>query len=699
MKKLFFLILLASSIAMSQFTVGSRIAAETHAKKTNNPHSVTKTQVGLSAVENTALSTWAGSANLQTLKSGAVDSGEVAVEGITSYRIKNGEIRYWDLAQAVKDSLLAKMLPAQVSKFISDSLARYTTNFKIDTTAIDVTMFQKFIRDHQSVAAGDGVGVLPAALSDSLNKYRTDFKIDTTDVHKAQWEAFIQGHQTKGSDGDGDITSVVAGDGLTGGAISGAATLSINLSNNGGIQIGSDSLGLKLDGSTLTKSSLGLKVTPNTFANYSHSHTGSELSSIDISDDTNLSGGIGLKMNGDAVDILLSLKAGLEISNDSLGVKLDGATLTKSSAGLKVTDNTFAVYSHSHSYISTSLTPAYILVGNGSGVAAAVALSGDATISNTGAMTVSDDSHNHTTTTVSGLDISSDTNLSAGSGIVLTGDALSHSTADGYKHIPSTGASAQLLQYSSAGTAKWISLSGDVTIVDGGAVTLAPNAADSTNLADGSVTSETIRDGQVKTIDLAANAVDSTKLKDGAVTSESIQNGQIKTEDFSPFAQAPAIGSSNNPTTDAAGEIAIDANNSFVEFYDGTASRHLGALQCRTFTIIEPDIARTKTDDIILMHVMADAYPFGITIKDIAISGSASFSDTHVIEEWSDRAGSTQSTVESIAVSAATYQEDDGTLSDSAIAADAFLNINLDDSTDDIASLEITITFWINGGN
>lgn len=154
-----------------------------------------------------------------------------------------------------------------------------------------------------------------------------------------------------------------------------------------------------------------------------------------------------------------------------------------------------------------------------------------------------------------------------------------------------------------------------------------------------------------------------------------------------------------NPITDAGGDIAIDTDDSMIEFHDGTASRVIPALQSRTFTILEPDIARTKTDDIILMHVMADAFPFGITIKDIALSSSAACSDTHVIEEWSNRAGAAQATIESIALAASQYQEDDGTLSDAAIAADAFISINLDDSTDDIASLEITITFWVNEGD
>ena len=44
-----------------------------HTGNTSNPHSVTKTQVGLGNVENTALSTWAGTTNITTL--GTITTG------------------------------------------------------------------------------------------------------------------------------------------------------------------------------------------------------------------------------------------------------------------------------------------------------------------------------------------------------------------------------------------------------------------------------------------------------------------------------------------------------------------------------------------------------------------------------------------------------------------------------------------------
>ena len=88
--------------------------------------------------------------------------------------------------------------------------------------------------------------------------------------------------------------------------------------------------------------------------------------------------------------------------------------------------------------------------------------------------------HTHTGTSLSGIDISDDTNLTATVPIVLTGDTLSHSAANGYVHIPASGASAQILQYSAAGTAKWVTLSADATIADGGAITVANDSHDHT---------------------------------------------------------------------------------------------------------------------------------------------------------------------------------------------------------------------------
>jgi len=53
--------------------------------------------------------------------------------------------------------------------------------------------------------------------------------------------------------------------------------------------------------------------------------------------------------------------------------------------------------------LTSTLTNTYLFVGNGSSVATGVAMSGDATMANTGAVTVANDSHDHTGPTISGL--------------------------------------------------------------------------------------------------------------------------------------------------------------------------------------------------------------------------------------------------------------------------------------------------------
>lgn len=55
---------------------------------------------------------------------------------------------------------------------------------------------------------------------------------------------------------------------------------------------------------------------------------------------------------------------------------------------------------------------------------------------------------------------------------VSSAGAVTHSTADPYKHVPTSGATTQILQWDSDGTAKWVTIGGDISIADGGVVTV-----------------------------------------------------------------------------------------------------------------------------------------------------------------------------------------------------------------------------------
>ena len=64
---------LTAITAASTYETIANVAA--HTGNTGNPHGVTASQVGLGSVENTALSTWAGSANITAL--GTITTGSI----------------------------------------------------------------------------------------------------------------------------------------------------------------------------------------------------------------------------------------------------------------------------------------------------------------------------------------------------------------------------------------------------------------------------------------------------------------------------------------------------------------------------------------------------------------------------------------------------------------------------------------------
>jgi hypothetical protein len=67
------------------------------------------------------------------------------------------------------------------------------------------------------------------------------------------------------------------------------------------------------------------------------------------------------------------------------------------------------------------------------------------------------DTYGHVTGLATATETVTDTNTtySAGSGLSLSGTTFSHPTGNGNNHVPSGGATNQILKYSSAGTAQW----------------------------------------------------------------------------------------------------------------------------------------------------------------------------------------------------------------------------------------------------
>jgi len=85
-------------------------AAAAHTSNTSNPHSVTKAQVGLTNVEDTALSTWTGSANIATvgtIATGTWQGTQIADAYIPAAIARDSEVTYKtesDLTTALDDN-------------------------------------------------------------------------------------------------------------------------------------------------------------------------------------------------------------------------------------------------------------------------------------------------------------------------------------------------------------------------------------------------------------------------------------------------------------------------------------------------------------------------------------------------------------------------------------------------------------------
>jgi len=115
---------------------------QSHIASTSNPHSVTKSQIGLGNVENTAISTWAGSANITTvgtITSGGLGTGAV-IGGVTMTlgSDADGDIYYRSsnvLTRLPKGTALQRLrmnAGATAPEWFTDSGGGLT----VDTTAI-----------------------------------------------------------------------------------------------------------------------------------------------------------------------------------------------------------------------------------------------------------------------------------------------------------------------------------------------------------------------------------------------------------------------------------------------------------------------------------------------------------------------------------------------------------------------------------
>ena len=315
----------------------------------------------------------------------------------------------------------------------------------------------------------------------------------------------------------------------------------------------------------------------------------------------------------------------------------------------------------------TTAAATHILVRNAGNTAFVnVAVSGDASLAATGALTVSDDSHAHTGATLSGIDISDDTNLTAGDHITLTGDDLdidddfvlntgdviagNLNFSDGAtdspqaQFTPATGTAWNIyatdadddLNFESASTAATENI--DITNPGAGVATLTVEGAISGSNISGTNTGD-------QTITLTSHVTGSgtgsfaTTIANSVITAAMIANGDHGDFTYSSNVanlDADVVGDSEldgAANFDITGSITLDADA--LQIDDTNASHQLvitpgsDLTADRVFTITTGDAARTLTmaGDATVSNTNSGDQTITLT-GDVTGSGTGSFAAT-----------------------------------------------------------------------
>jgi hypothetical protein len=154
------------------------------------------------------------------------------------------------------------------------------------------------------------------------------------------------------------------------------------------------------------------------------------------------------------------------------------------------------------------------------------------------------------------------------------------------------------------------------------------------------------------------------------------------------------ITNGNNPTTDAEGEWAWDANDDAIEVYSGDESESglIPFYDDIHATITSPD---GVNDTIILIKIDALRYPFGIEIDQVSITTRGDGAYTLTLAEYSS-AWAWQATTDSV-VQASGFYTEDGTPMDNTLDADDYLTAYIPST--DVDQIHIHVIFHIKEGN
>ena len=254
---------------------------------------------------------------------------------------------------------------------------------------------------------------------------------------------------------------------------------------------------------------------------------------------------------------LVDVSSSQPLTNKTLPTAaLGSSTATTQSASDNSTKVATTAYVDTQAALGdTSLTSAKIWLGNSSNAKAEVSLSGDVTMSNTGAVTIADDSVESSMIEDGGVTYSKIQQTSANT--VLVRDAGTAGAVSA-KAVTDT----QILIGDGTGFTA-AALSGDVTMTNAGAVTGAANAIDGSKLSDNIDVAGTLDVTGAATLDsnlsVAGNATVTGNLTvNGSTTS--IDTTNLKVED-----KLIMIANASSPTPDTADGAGIQVETSGTE--------------------------------------------------------------------------------------------------------------------------------------
>jgi hypothetical protein len=355
---------------------------------------------------------------------------------------------------------------------------------------------------------------------------------------------------------------------------------------------------------------------------------------------------------------------GTASTRDAEDTMTDGANLPDGAAIKAYGDSNWVeTETNSLETTVTGIADTEIFVGDGADSGTFVVLSGDATLDNTGAITIADD--------------------------VIDADSMADADH---------------------GDVSWTSGVATVEAVSGA------NAVDSDAYVDGSIDTAHIAADQITEALIADDAIEESHLKAvDAAADEECLTYESTTGDFewqscdSGAGDVTAAGDNtftgtnthsgtetftgtvNLPSSITLPDNSVDSD----QYVDGSiGAAHIASYTLSPIVIAEPDVVQTIADAWPLYQFLAESYPSGVTITSIHVKTSAACTDTLNFEEWAQQGTSATSTVEAITLSG-TYTEDGGTLADADIAADGWLYVDLVDAGAgcDVGWMSITISF------